>query len=83
MRAAASFLALCFGLAAFLVGLAGLGPQEAPEPTPTPTQETTPEPTPEPTPTIPGTIIIPMPEEFDGDLDSLLIGIPVEGMPTE
>ena len=59
-------------------------PVEAPQPTPTeaqptPTeaQPTTPTPTPEPTP---GTISIPMPDGFDGDLDRLWVGIPVEGL---
>lgn len=52
-------------------------PVEAPQPTPTEAQPTTPTPTPEPTP---GTISIPMPDGFDGDLDRLWVGIPVEGL---
>lgn len=28
-------------------------------------------------------IVIHMPEGFDGDLDSLMVGIPVEGMPKQ
>lgn len=31
----------------------------------------------------PGVIVIQMPEGFDGDLDSLMIGIPVDGMPKQ
>lgn len=31
----------------------------------------------------PGVIVIQMPEGFDGDLDSLMIGIQVEGMPKQ
>ena len=52
-------------------------PVEAPQPTPTEAQPTTPTPTPEPTP---GTISIPMPDGFDGDLDRLWVGIEIEGM---
>lgn len=52
-------------------------PVEAPQPTPTEAQPTTPTPTPEPTP---GTVSIPMPDGFDGDLDRLWVGIPVEGL---
>ena len=53
-------------------------PVEAPQPTPTEAQPTTPTPTPEPTP---GTVSIPMPDGFDGDLDRLWVGIEIEGMP--
>lgn len=53
-------------------------PVEAPQPTPTEAQPPTPTPTPEPTP---GTVSIPMPDGFDGDLDRLWVGIPVDGMP--
>lgn len=53
-------------------------PVEAPQPTPTEAQPTTPTPTPEPTP---GTISIPMPDGFDGDLDRLWVGIEIDGMP--
>ena len=60
-------------------------PVEAPQPTPTEAQPTpteaqppTPTPTPEPTP---GTVSIPMPDGFDGNLDNLWVGIPVEWMP--
>lgn len=52
-------------------------PVEAPQPTPTEAQPTTPTPTPEPTP---GAVSIPMPDGFDGDLDRLWVGIPVEGL---
>ena len=52
-------------------------PTEA-QPTPTEAQPTTPTPTPEPTP---GTVSIPMPDGFDGDLDRLWVGIEIEGMP--
>lgn len=52
-------------------------PVEAPEPTPTEAQTPAPTPTPEPTP---GTVSIPMPDGFDGDLDRLWVGIPVEGL---
>ena len=53
-------------------------PVEAPQPTPTEAQPTTPTPTPEPTP---GTVSIPMPDGFDGDLDRLWVGIEIDGMP--
>lgn len=52
-------------------------PVEAPHPTPTEAQPPTPTPTPSPTP---GTVSIPMPDGFDGDLDRLWVGIPVEGL---
>lgn len=52
-------------------------PVEAPQPTPTEAQTPAPTPTPEPTP---GTVSIPMPDGFDGDLDRLWVGIPVEGL---
>lgn len=52
-------------------------PVEAPQPTPTEAQ--TPAPTPTPEPTL-GTVSIPMPDGFDGDLDRLWVGIPVEGL---
>lgn len=52
-------------------------PVEAPQPTPTEAQPPTPTPTPEPTP---GTVSIPMPDGFDGDLDRLWVGITVEGL---
>lgn len=54
-------------------------PVEAPEPTPSATQTPTLAPTPTPSPT-PGTVSIPMPDGFDGDLDRLWVGIPVEGL---
>ena len=59
-------------------------PVEAPQPTPTeaqptPTEAQPPTPTPTPSPT-PGTVSIPMPDGFDGDLDRLWVGIPVEGL---
>lgn len=53
-------------------------PVEAPQPTPTEAQPPTPTPTPEPTP---GTVSIPMPDGFDGDLDRLWVGIEIDGMP--
>ena len=53
-------------------------PVEAPEPTPTEAQ--TPAPTPTPEPTL-GTVSIPMPDGFDGDLDRLWVGIEIDGMP--
>ena len=59
-----------------LMSLAGR-PVEAPEPTPSATQTPMSSPTPSPTP---GTVSIPMPDGFDGDLDRLWVGIPVEGM---
>ena len=59
-----------------LMSLAGR-PVEAPEPTPTAAQTPMSSPTPSPTP---GTVSIPMPDGFDGDLDRLWVGIPVEGL---
>lgn len=53
-------------------------PVEAPQPTPTEAQPPTPTPTPEPTP---GTVSIPMPDGFDGDLDRLWVGIEIDRMP--
>lgn len=53
-------------------------PVEAPQPTPTEAQPTTPTPTPSPTP---GTVSIPMPDGFDGNLDRLWVGIEIDGMP--
>ena len=69
----AVFLALII-LALTLMSLAG-GPVEAPEPTATQTPMSSP--TPSPTP---GTVSIPMPDGFDGDLDRLWVGITVEGL---
>lgn len=60
-----------------LMALAGR-PVEAPQPTPTEAQ--TPAPTPTPEPTL-GTVSIPMPDGFDGDLDRLWVGIEIDGMP--
>ena len=60
-----------------LMSLAGR-PVEAPEPTPTATQTPISSPTPSPTP---GTVCIPMPDGFDGDLDRLWVGIEIDGMP--
>ena len=60
-----------------LMSLAGR-PVEAPEPTPTAAQTPMSSPTPSPTP---GTVSIPMPDGFDGDLDRLWVGIEIEGMP--
>ena len=57
-----------------LMSLAGR-PVETPEPTATQTPMSSP--TPSPTP---GTVSIPMPDGFDGDLDRLWVGIPVEGL---
>lgn len=74
----AVYLALVI-LALTLMSLAGR-PVEAPEPTPTATQTPTLAPTPTPSPT-PGTVSIPMPDGFDGDLDRLWVGIEIEGMP--
>lgn len=71
----AVYLALVI-LALTLMTLAGR-PVETPEPTPTAAQTPAPTPTPEPTP---GTVSIPMPDGFDGDLDRLWVGIPVEGL---
>ena len=71
----AVYLALII-LALTLMTLAGR-PVETPEPTPTAAQTPAPTPTPEPTP---GTVSIPMPDGFDGDLDRLWVGIPVEGL---
>ena len=59
-----------------LMALAGR-PVETPEPTQTEAQ--TPALTPTPSPT-PGTVSIPMPDGFDGDLDRLWVGIEIEGM---
>ena len=72
----AVYLALVI-LALTLMSLAGR-PVETPEPTPTEAQPPTPTPTPEPTP---GTVSIPMPDGFDGDLDRLWVGIEIDGMP--
>lgn len=55
-------------------------PVEAPEPTPSATQTPTLAPMPTPSPT-PGTVSIPMPDGFDGDLDRLWVGIEIDGMP--
>lgn len=71
----AVYLALII-LALTLMALAGR-PVETPEPTPTATQTPISSPTPSPTP---GTVSIPMPDGFDGDLDRLWVGIPVEGL---
>ena len=71
----AVYLALIV-LALTLMALAGR-PVETPEPTPTATQ--TPMSSPTPSPTL-GTISIPMPDGFDGDLDRLWVGSPVEGL---
>ena len=57
-----------------LMTLAGR-PVETPKPTATQTPMSSP--TPSPTP---GTVSIPMPDGFDGDLDRLWVGIPVEGL---
>lgn len=57
-----------------LMALAGR-PVETPKPTATQTPISSP--TPSPTP---GTVSIPMPDGFDGDLDRLWVGIPVEGL---
>lgn len=72
----AIYLALVI-LALTLMALAGR-PVETPEPTPSATQTPTLAPTPTPSPT-PGTVSIPMPDGFDGDLDRLWVGIEVEG----
>ena len=71
----AVYLALII-LVLTLMSLAGR-PAETLEPTPTATQTPAPTPTPEPTP---GTVSIPMPDGFDGDLDRLWVGIEIEGM---
>ena len=60
-----------------LMSLAGR-PVETPEPTPTEAQTPMSSPTPSPTP---GTVSIPMPDGFDGDLDRLWVGIEIDGMP--
>lgn len=72
----AVYLALII-LVLTLMALAGR-PVEAPEPTPTEAQ--TPAPTPTPEPTL-GTVSIPMPDGFDGNLDRLWVGIEIDGMP--
>lgn len=59
-----------------LMALAGR-PVETSEPTGTQTPTLAPTPTPSPTP---GTVSIPMPDGFDGDLDRLWVGITVEGL---
>lgn len=74
----AVYLALII-LVLTLMALAGR-PEETLEPTPSATQTPTLAPTPTPSPT-PGTVSIPMPDGFDGDLDRLWVGIPVDGMP--
>lgn len=71
----AVYLALII-LVLTLMALAGR-PVETPEPTPTAAQTPAPSPTLSPTP---GTVCIPMPDGFDGDLDRLWVGIPVEGL---
>ena len=73
----AVYLALII-LVLTLMALAGQ-PAETPAPTPSATQTPTLAPTPTPSPT-PGTVCIPMPDGFDGDLDRLWVGIPVEGL---
>lgn len=72
----AVYLALVI-LVLTLMALAGQ-PVETPEPTPSATQAPISSPTPSPTP---GTISIPMPDGFDGDLDRLWVGIEIDGMP--
>ena len=72
----AVYLALVI-LALTLMALAGR-PVETPEPTPSATQTPISSPTPSPTP---GTVSIPMPDGFDGDLDRLWVGIEIDGMP--
>ena len=62
-----------------LMALAGR-PEETLEPTPSATQTPTLAPTPTPSPT-PGTVSIPMPDGFNGNLDNLCVGIPLEGRP--
>lgn len=71
----AVYLALII-LVLTLMTLAGQ-PVETPEPTGTQTPTLAPTPTPSPTP---GTVSIPMPDGFDGDLDRLWVGITVEGL---
>ena len=71
----AVYLAL-ISLVLTLMALAGR-PVETPEPTGTQTPTLAPTPTPSPTP---GTVSIPMPDGFDGDLDRLWVGITVEGL---
>ena len=71
----AVYLALVI-LVLTLMALAGQ-PVETPEPTGTQTPTLAPMHTPSPTP---GTVSIPMPDGFDGDLDRLWVGIPVEGL---
>lgn len=72
----AVYLALII-LALTLMALAGR-PAETPEPTPSATQTPMSSPTPSPTP---GTVSIPMPDGFDGDLDRMWVGIEIDGMP--
>lgn len=72
----AVYLALII-LVLTLMALAGR-PAETLEPTPTAAQTPMSSPTPSPTP---GTVSIPMPDGFDGDLDRLWVGIEIEGMP--
>lgn len=74
---AAVYLALII-LVLTMMALAGR-PVEAPKPTQTAAQTPTLAPTPTPSPT-PCTVSIPMPDGFDGDLDRLWVGIPVEGL---
>ena len=71
---AAIYLALIV-LVLTLMALAGR-PVETPKPTATQTPISSP--TPSPTP---GTVSIPMPDGFDGDLDRLWVGIEIDGMP--
>lgn len=70
----AVYLALII-LVLTLMALAGR-PVETPEPTGTQTPMSSP--TQSPTP---GTVSIPMPDGFDGDLDRLWVGIEIDGMP--
>lgn len=71
---AAVYLALIV-LVLTLMALAGR-PVETPEPTATQTPMSSP--TASPTP---GTVSIPMPDGFNGDLDKLWVGIEIDGMP--
>ena len=71
----AVYLALVI-LVLTLMALAGQ-PVGTPEPAGTQTPTLAPTPTPSPTP---GTVSIPMPDGFDGDLDRLWVGITVEGL---
>lgn len=86
MRTAVWFFVLCIVLAALLACFSPADREvnQVQETTPAATHEAQgPEETQKVKEKEPGVIVIRMPEGFDVDLDNLMVGIPVEGMPYE